>query len=324
MPNPSHEPARRAEKLTAVGAVDQISFRRIIRRNIALPLALGVVTMALFVALIAYLVNTMSWVEHSERVIGNANEMLRLAVDRESALRGFLITGDETFLAPYQLGQPRFETEINTLMQLVSDNPSQVEQLKRIRGVQLRWDQFAQEMIDLRRRNLDYTDQVKSGRGKIEFDETRRLFGQFLAVEEALRQQRSSDARSVTFVLVGVFLLFSLSISGFIAYRGRRDLVNLSESYGGVLARQAEHTEVLQQQVWLRSGQRLLAERIVGQSSSPLVGRAILDFLAEYLDVVVAAMYVRDRATSSLKRIATYGFSQESEQATRTFPKPKA
>jgi signal transduction histidine kinase/CheY-like chemotaxis protein/CHASE3 domain sensor protein len=305
--------------MTAIAAVDQISFRRIIRRNIALPLALGVVTMALFVALIAYLVNTMSWVEHSERVIGNANEMLRLAVDRESALRGFLITGDETFLAPYQLGQPRFETEINTLMQLVSDNPSQVEQLKRIRGVQLRWDQFAQEMIDLRRRNLDYTDQVKSGRGKIEFDETRRLFGQFLSVEEALRQQRSSDARSVTSVPVGVFLLFSLSISGFIAYRGRRDLVNLSESYDGVLARQAEHTEVLQQQVWLRSGQRLLAEKIVGQSSSPLVGRAILDFLAEYLDVAVAAMYVRDRATSSLKRIATYGFSQESEQATRTF-----
>ncbi|BCG00763.1 two-component system sensor histidine kinase/response regulator [Paraburkholderia sp. PGU19] len=305
--------------MTASAAVDQISFRRIIRRNIALPLALGVVTMALFIALIAYLVNTMSWVEHSERVIGNANEMLRLAVDRESALRGFLITGDETFLAPYQLGQPRFETEINTLMQLVSDNPSQVEQLKRIRGVQQRWDQFAQEMIDLRRRNLDYTEQVKSGRGKIEFDETRRLFGQFLSVEEALRQQRSSDARSVTSILVGVFLLFSLSISGFIAYRGRRDLVNLSEAYDGVLARQAEHTEVLQQQVWLRSGQRLLAEKIVGQSSSPLVGRAILDFLAEYLDVAVAAMYVRDRATSSLKRIATYGFSQESEQAARTF-----
>jgi signal transduction histidine kinase/CheY-like chemotaxis protein len=319
MPNSSHAPGGTAEKLTAITAVDQISFRRIIRRNIALPLALGVVTIALFVALIAYLVNTMSWVEHSERVIGNANEMLRLAVDRESALRGFLITGDETFLAPYQLGQPRFETELDTLMQLTADNPSQVEQLKRIRGVQQRWDQFAQDMIDLRRRNLDYTDQVKSGRGKIEFDETRRLFGQFLSVEEALRQQRSSDTRSVTSILVGIFLLFSLSISGFIAYRGRRDLMNLSESYDSVLARQAEHTDVLQQQVWLRSGQRLLAEKIIGQSSSPLVGRAILDFLAEYLDVAVAAIYIRDRATSSLKRIATYGFSQESEQAARTF-----
>ncbi|CAG9218887.1 Two-component hybrid sensor and regulator [Paraburkholderia sabiae] len=319
MPNPSLDSRDSAEKMTAVAAVDQISFRRIIRRNIALPLTLGVVTMAVFVGLIAYLVNTMSWVEHSERVIGNANEMLRLAVDRESALRGFLITGDETFLAPYQLGQPRFETEVDTLMELVSDNPSQADQLKRIRGVQQRWDQFAQEMIDLRRRNLDYTDAVKSGRGKIEFDETRRLFGQFLTVEESLRQQRSSDTRNVTAILVGVFLLVSLSISGVIAWRGRRDLLNLSESYDGVLGRQAEHTEVLQQQVWLRSGQRLLAEKIVGQSSPPLVGRAILDFLAQYLDVVVAALYVRDRATSSLKRIATYGFSEESEQATRSF-----
>jgi signal transduction histidine kinase/CheY-like chemotaxis protein/CHASE3 domain sensor protein len=305
--------------MTAPSAVDQISFRRIIRRNIGLPLALGVVTMTLFVALIAYLVSTISWVEHSERVIGDANEMLRLAVDRESALRGFLITGDETFLAPYQLGQPRFETEIDSLMQLVSDNPSQVEQLRRIHGVQQHWDQFAQEMIDLRRRNMDYTAQVKSGRGKIEFDETRRLFGQFLGVEDALRAQRSSNARSVTALLVGVFLFVSLSISGVIAWRGRRDLVNLSEAYNGVLARQAEHTEVLQQQVWLRSGQRLLAEKVVGQSTPPLVGRAILDFLSQYLDVAVAALYARDRASGSLKRIATYGFSHESEIATRSF-----
>ena len=97
-------------------AVDQDQFRRIIRRNIALPLGVGLLTVAVFVALIAYLVNTMSWAEHSERVIGDANEMLRLAVDRESSMRGFLITGDESFLAPYELGQPRFEAEIRRVL----------------------------------------------------------------------------------------------------------------------------------------------------------------------------------------------------------------
>ncbi|WP_087736660.1 response regulator [Paraburkholderia piptadeniae] len=310
--------------MTGVDAVDRIAFRRVLRRNIALPLALGLVTIALFVGLTAYLVNTISSVEHSERVIGDANEMLRLAVDRESAMRGFLITGDETFLAPYQLGKPRFRAQIDSLIQSVSDNASEAEQLKRIRAVQQRWDQYAEEMIDLRRRNMDYTADVKSGRGKVEFEETRRLFGEFLSVEETLRQQRSSDARSVTAVLVGVFLLVSLSISGLIAYRGRRDLLTLSESYDAVLARQAEHTDVLQQQIWLRSGQRLLAEKIVGQSSPALVGRAILDFLAQYLDVVVAALYVRERATASLKRIATYGFSEESEQAARSFREPES
>ena len=39
--------------MTVLAAVDQNSFRRIIRRNIALPLAMGLVTAAVFVALIA-------------------------------------------------------------------------------------------------------------------------------------------------------------------------------------------------------------------------------------------------------------------------------
>src|ERR1700733_4825234 len=121
-------------------AVDQDQFRRIIRRNIALPLAVGLLTVAVFVALIAYLVSTMNWAEHSERVIGEANEMLRLAVDRESSMRGFLISGDESFLAPFDLGAPRFETQLQTLIGLVSDNPPQVEKLKQIEAIQVRWN----------------------------------------------------------------------------------------------------------------------------------------------------------------------------------------
>ncbi len=305
--------------MPAVATVDAANFRRIIRRNIALPLAVGLATVAVFVALIAYLVSTMSWVEHSERVIGDANEMLRLAVDRESALRGFLITGDETFLAPYRDGQPRFQTQLVDLIDLVSDNPPQVEQLKRIQAVQSRWDSFAQQMIDLRRQHQDVTAQIASGRGKVEFDETRRLFSEFLDVEQRLRQQRSSAARNLTGTVVGTFLMFSLCISGLLAYRGRRDLLNLSGNYDTVLQQQAEYTRTLQQQVWLRSGQRLLAEKVVGQTTPLLVGRAMLEFLAQYLDVVVAALYVRDKVNGELRRVATYGFSTESEQGTRNF-----
>ncbi|HEY3596783.1 MAG TPA: response regulator, partial [Paraburkholderia sp.] len=319
MPTQLQQTDGTTEKPATVATVDRANFRRIIRRNIALPLAVGLATVAVFVALIAYLVSTMNWVEHSERVIGDANEMLRLAVDRESAVRGFLITGDETFLAPYQVGQPRFQTQLAELMTLVSDNPSQVEQLRRIEAVQARWDSFAQQMIDARRKHQDITAPIASGRGKVEFDETRRLFSGFLDVEQALRQQRSSAARSLTNTVVGVFLVFSLCISGLLAYRGRRDLLNLSENYDAVLEQQLEHTEMLQQQVWLRSGQRLLAEKVVGQSTPPLVGRAMLEFLGQYMDVVVAALYVRDKVNGDLRRIATYGFSAASEQGAQSF-----
>ncbi|GAB2868424.1 response regulator [Paraburkholderia jirisanensis] len=309
----------KTENMTPVATIDQANFRRIIRRNIALPLSVGLATVAVFVALIAYLVSTMNWVEHSERVIGDANEMLRLAVDRETALRGFLITGNETFLAPYQLGEPRFQAELSDLIGQVADNPPQVEQLKRIQAVQERWNAFAQQMIDLKRRQLDVATVIASGRGKTEFDETRRLFTQFLDVEQGLRQQRSSAARSLTGTVVGIFIAFSLCISALLAFRGRRDLMNLSENYDSVLKRQVEHTEALQRQVWLRSGQRLLAEKVVGQSTAPLVGRAILESVAQYIDVVVGALYVRDKINGELRRIATYGFSAESEQGTRNF-----
>ncbi|MFL9962821.1 response regulator [Paraburkholderia sediminicola] len=301
--------------MTASQAVNQQRFRSIIRRNIALPLGVGLVTMAVFVGLIAYLVSTMNWVEHSERVIGSANEMLRLAVDRESSMRGFLITGDETFLTPYETGGPKFKTQIEALQALVSDNPPQVERLRQIQAIQQRWSRFAEDMLDARRRNQDFESAVASGRGKIEFDETRREFKDFLDVELRLRQERAEATRRVTTSLVSVFLLFSLVVSALLAWMGRRELMSLSATYDGALHQQAEQTEALQGQVWLRSGQRLLAERVVGQASPPLVGRAMLDFLAQYLDAVVAVLYVRDKQHGTLRRIASYGFSRASEQA---------
>jgi signal transduction histidine kinase/DNA-binding response OmpR family regulator/CHASE3 domain sensor protein len=317
--DPSELTRLNPEKMPAFTAVDQDRFRRIIRRNIALPLGVGLLTIAVFVALIAYLMSTMSWAEHSERVIGDANEMLRLAVDRESALRGYLITGDESFLAPYELGQSRFKTELGSLRELVADNPPQVDRLKQIAAVQDQWDHYAQEMIDLRRRNLSFQPEVTSGRGKIEFDETRREFADFLDVEYRLRQDRTDAVRTVTTLLVGGFLLFSLIVSGLLAWMGRRELLALSATYDGVLKQQAEQTEVLQQQVWLRSGQRLLADKVVGQASPTLVGQAMLDMLAQYLGIAVGALYVRDKDTGMLRRIATYGFSAESVQAAQNF-----
>jgi CheY-like chemotaxis protein/CHASE3 domain sensor protein len=319
MPTSLEQADGKPGRTAAVATVDQANFRRIIRRNIALPLAVGLVTIAVFAVLIAYLVSTVNWVEHSERVIGDANEALRLAVDRESALRGFLLTGDDAFLAPYQAGQPRFQSQITELTGLVADNPPQIERLKTIQAIQARWNTYAQQMIDLKRKHQDVTDIVAAGRGKAEFDETRRVFGEFLELEQDLRHQRSDAARSLTGTTVAVFLVFSVLISALLAFRGRRDLLNLSGNYDDVLKQQVAHTEQLQEQVWLRSGQRLLAEKVVGQATAPLVGRAILEFLAQYLDVVVAALYVRDRINGELRRVATYGFSAESEQNTRNF-----
>jgi CheY-like chemotaxis protein/signal transduction histidine kinase/CHASE3 domain sensor protein len=299
-------------------AVDQSSFRRIIRRNIALPLGAGIATAAVFVGLLFYLLSAMNWLEHSERVIGDGNDLIKLAVDRESGQRGYLLTGDDSFLAPYQLGRASFNAKLSTLMDLVGDNPPQVERLKRIEALQAQWDRFAEQTIAMRRANQDVIGILRTGRGKLEFDETRREFKDFMDVELNLRWERAATAKQVTIAAVAIFLAISLSLSAMLAVFGRRELMKLSGTYDNALNAQAEHNEVLHQQAWLRTGQSQLAESLVGQQTLPRLGRAMLDFLSQYLGVVVAALYVRDES-GKLRRVAAYGFSRENEAREQSF-----
>ena len=294
-------------------AIDDLSFRRILSRNITLPLAAGVVTAGVFVAIFAYLLNALSWVEHSERVIAQTNELRMLTVDMESGMRGFLLTGEEAFLAPYKLARPKIESSLQTLQELVSDNPPQVQRLRLIRLQQQQWDRGAQEMIAARQKGEDYLGMVKAGRAKVDFDELRKQFDEFMALEGRLRNERTGEARSVTFFTVAVFLALSLITSGLLAWFGRRDLLRLSTIYSTALHEQNAHADRLTHQAWLRSGQSQLAEQGIGQLGLPMLSAALLRFLARYLDVAVGALYVRE-ADGMLRRVAAYGFSQEDEQ----------
>jgi len=299
-------------------AVDQLGFRRIIRRNIALPIGAGLTTAAVFVALLFYLLQAMDWLDHSGRVVADGSDLIKLAVDRESGMRGFLITGDDSYLAPYELGRASFTAKLSTLTDLVSDNPPQVERLKRIGALEAQWDGIAGQLITLRRANQDYQGVMRASKGKLEFDEMRREFDAFMDVELNLRWERTATVRRVTITAVALFLGISLSLSLLLAVLGRRELTNLSATYDRALRAQTEHTETLQQQAWLRTGQSLLAESAAGQQALPQLSRAMLEFLAQYLGVVVAALYVRDE-TGTLRREAAYGFSRENEERPQSF-----
>ena len=299
-------------------AVDQLGFRRIIRRNIALPIGAGLTTAAVFVALLFYLLSAMDWLDHSERVVADGNDLIKIAVDRESGVRGFLITGDDTYLAPYELGRASFTAKLATLTDLVGDNAPQIERLKRIGALEAQWSEIAEQLITLRRANQDVQGVMRTGRGKLEFDEMRREFTAFMDVELNLRWERTATVRRVTITSVAAFLAISLSLSLLLAVLGRRELTNLSNTYDRALRAQTDHTETLKRQAWLRTGQSLLAESAAGQPALPQLSRAMLEFLAQYLSVVVAALYVRDE-TGTLRRTAAYGFSRENEERPQSF-----
>ncbi|MCC7702909.1 response regulator [Janthinobacterium sp. GW460P] len=298
--------------------IDSFSFRRILARNVTLPLVIGVVTALVFVGLIAYLLSALRSVEHSERVIGNANEVMKLSVDLETGMRGYLLTGDETFLAPYKSGKAKIAVEMSTLLDLVADSSIQVDRLRRIRALQGQWMEYAEAVIAQRRNNQEFLARVRQGEGKLEFDEIRREFLTFLSMEQRLRQERADSAEGRTMLAVVVFLILSLGMSGMLAYLGRRELLRLSDIYNDALEQRGKDNDVLQEQAWLRTGQTELAAHTSGQLGLPQLGRHVLDFLAHRLDVAVATLYVVDD-DGSLRRTAVYGFNEQGVKEKQVF-----
>ncbi|WP_411886579.1 response regulator [Polaromonas sp. YR568] len=304
--------------MTGTASIDQDKFRSILTRNITLPLGMGALSAALFVGLIFFLLSSLNWVEHTERVIGNANEISKLSIDMETGMRGYLITGEESFLQPYDIAKSRIGSEIAALSTLVGDNPQQVDRLRRIAALQAQWNEFGQNAIDLRRQQGNYQDVIRAGRGKAITDEMRREFQSFVAMERRLLQDRNSDAKTITLWSVLLYLVFTLGVSGLLAFFGRRELVRLSDTYTVALRQQAADAAVLQEQGWLRTGQTQLAEHMIGQQVLGGLGRSVLDFLAQYLRFEVGAAYLRED-NGGLRRIAGYGFSKQADEAGQAF-----
>jgi len=300
-------PARRQDTMPETTAIDTVQFNRIARRNVTLPLVVGLVSAASFLGFFLYFMTVTGWVDHTHQVIGKLNELTTLQADMESGLRGFVVTGDESFLAPYLEAKPQFGSQIEDLIRQTGDNPIQTDRLKRVRSLQQSWEAYAEQIVDLQRRRGDAIGVVKSQLGKQLSDGVR---GEVLTArndEQALLKDRLDTLQTVTWLGIGSYILFIIVVNCYIAWAGRRDIKQLSHDFGGALKAQTDAANVLEGQAWVRDGQAQLAETLIGQQTPTTVGRSVLAFAGRYLDPIVAAMYVRDDA-GQLQRVSTHGF----------------
>ena len=93
------------------------------------------------------------WVDHTHKVIREAQSLQSGMIDMETGMRGYLVSGKDEFLEPYVEGKKVFTRTIGELKQTVSDNPSQVTLLREIEALEAKWlSEAAQPKIDLRRK----------------------------------------------------------------------------------------------------------------------------------------------------------------------------
>jgi len=70
------------EKLAEQSAImDERSFKRLLRRTVAIPVALLALLAVLLTVEIFYLSSALRWVDHAEEVIGNCRQLFRYMTD---------------------------------------------------------------------------------------------------------------------------------------------------------------------------------------------------------------------------------------------------
>src|SRR5450755_4835146 len=100
--------------------MDERSFHQLLRRAIAIPVALLVLLAIVLVVEILTLTESLRLVDHTDQVIANARQSMRYMVDMESAARGFELTGDERFLQPFKNAEAQLPASIDALAQLTA------------------------------------------------------------------------------------------------------------------------------------------------------------------------------------------------------------
>lgn len=79
------------------------------------------------------LLDSNSWVNHTQEVIYNLNEGSAIITEAQTSMRGYLITGDEQFVDRYNDAEAKSKVFFDKVTELTVDNPSQQMQLKELK-----------------------------------------------------------------------------------------------------------------------------------------------------------------------------------------------
>jgi len=180
--------------------VRKIKLGPMIRIGFGLTLALMMGIGAISWTTTRRLNQTNHWVSHTFEVIGDLKGMEKSMVDTETGQRGFLVTNQDNFLAPYVQGKEDVIALMVKLRTLTSDNPQQQENLDTLQQLIDVQFQELEETIQLRRdgQEEELAAWFASGEGKRKMDEVRAAIAAMIQLEEGLLADRTAQMEGVT------------------------------------------------------------------------------------------------------------------------------
>jgi PAS domain S-box-containing protein len=258
--------------------------------------ALGLASASLLLLVVAALtyragttfIATSRWVSHTHEVLTELEATHSTMADAERSIQGYIITGEDSFLAPYQVAVHDIHDHFERLGFLTSDNPIQQRRLTELdRALSEKLASLEVDIAVRKHQGLDAARQrVASGVGNRQMADVRSIIYEMKLEEENLLASRTLDfqrsIRKTTLTFSGV-TCFGFGLLALVYYLFRADITRRKkaeeawrESEEGVrlLIESVRDYAIFRLDTegriasWNRG-----AERIKGYSSAEIIGR---------------------------------------------------
>ncbi len=260
-----------------------MSLERRIQIGVAIAVVIILAVGAAALRSTAATVESARWVAHTLEVRGELEAAFAELIYAETAVRGYVITGDTTYLAPYDSAQARLGGLLTGLRALTSDNPAQLTRLDSLATlVSVRLERF-HWTVETRRTGgpAAAARAVIGGRGKELMQLVRSVVRQIEDEEGRLLAQRSATLQA------------KARLARLAAWSGALVAVTLAVIAGALVSRELAG--------------RLRAERTLGETQTRFRQVLASSTAVIYANTVSGASFSPSWVSENVTRITGYG-----------------
>ncbi|HEY4206125.1 MAG TPA: ATP-binding protein [Puia sp.] len=190
----------------------------------------------------------------STEIIRNSGRFQRNILNMVSGLRGYLLTGERSFIDSYDASNTENDTILTELASLISDT-NQIQLLKEIKELNDKWtDEYTEPLrkakmlanvsdSNLRVFNTFYKEKFLTGDEEVIQAKLQQKFKEFSSLEYKIRDERKtilnrsvSDTRQLSFGLTMVSLVIALAVVTFLVRKISRRIAAMTQMANAIAA----------------------------------------------------------------------------------------
>ncbi|MEH2015393.1 response regulator [Nostoc sp.] len=326
--------------------------------KIGVSFALSLATLTT-IGLISYqstndLIETSVNENHTYQVLSQLEDLNLQLTNAETGQRGYVITGKQSYLEPYNAAINVLDQKVNELQRLTEDNPNQQRRLDILQPLIANKLAELKETIDLRQNQSFEASQkvVLTDQGKQLMGEIRKVILAMENEENVLLKQRSQRAQaaakktlasivysiplfSLILALIGFILTRHISVplkrvsesaekladgdlSLSLPHSDRQDEIGvLTRTFNQMIVNLRNTTRKNDEQNWLKSNLAEFTQMLQGHRNLESVSRLILSYLAPMVGASQGVFYFMDSIDDEpvLKLLSSYAYKERKNLA---------